>query len=164
MTAAVTQCQKGEHLLGLEKDAARFSKHVSIQPDGCHIWAGAKAGRGYGVFMVGSRTDGSRRMVYAHRWAYVHRFGAIPEGLTIDHLCNTPACVNPAHLSPATQYDNSMRGNSAAAVNKRKTHCPAGHEYDQKNTYVDATGARHCRACGRISAYNRWLKKKGRAA
>lgn len=28
-----------------------------------------------------------------------------------------------------------------------KTHCPAGHQYDERNTHVDKTGHRHCRAC-----------------
>lgn len=150
--------------MGLDRDVARFRKYVQPQANGCHLWTGAKAGRGYGVFGVGSRLDGSRRQVYAHRWSYVRAHGPIPEGLTVDHLCNTPACVNPEHMVLATQYENSMRGTCVAAVNKRKTHCPAGHAYDKQNTYIDATGGRHCRACGRASAHRRWLKKKGRAS
>lgn len=30
-----------------------------------------------------------------------------------------------------------------------KTHCPAGHPYDEVNTYVDKRGHRSCRACQR---------------
>lgn len=152
---------KESALLGLDKDAERFFKYVRYDLNGCHIWTGAKAGRGYGVLVVGSRTDGSRRMVYAHRWAYARAKGEIPSGLTIDHLCNNPACVNPAHLEAVTQYENSMRGTCPTAMNRRKTHCPAGHAYDEANTHVDAKGGRHCRACWRISARKRWLKKKG---
>ena len=33
--------------------------------------------------------------------------------------------------------------------NKSKTHCPNMHDYDEKNTYIDSTGARHCRNCDR---------------
>jgi WhiB family redox-sensing transcriptional regulator len=33
--------------------------------------------------------------------------------------------------------------------NASKTHCPQMHLYDYANTYVDATGRRHCRQCAR---------------
>ncbi len=39
---------------------------------------------------------------YAHRQAWIDRFGAIPEGLHIDHLCENPACVNPDHMQLLT--------------------------------------------------------------
>jgi hypothetical protein len=31
--------------------------------------------------------------------------------------------------------------------NRRKTHCPQGHEYTRENTYVFADGRRRCRWC-----------------
>jgi len=31
------------------------------------------------------------------------------------------------------------------------THCPAGHAYDEANTYVDPRGRRSCRSCKRAS-------------
>ena len=151
-------------LLGLDRDVVRFEKYVQVQESGCHHWTGGKAGRGYGVFTVGFKSDKTQRLIYAHRWAFVRHSGAIPDGLTIDHLCNNPQCVNPAHLVLATAYDNSMRGSNPAALNKRKTHCPAGHEYDQKNTHIDKTGSRHCRICDRLRHYARFQVEKGRAA
>lgn len=33
-----------------------------------------------------------------------------------------------------------------------RTHCPAGHPYDEENTYRRADGSRKCRACHRIRA------------
>lgn len=33
--------------------------------------------------------------------------------------------------------------------NSIKTHCPHGHLYDEKNTYVNRLGSRECRACDR---------------
>lgn len=30
-----------------------------------------------------------------------------------------------------------------------RTHCPAGHEYNEANTYVDRKGSRNCRTCRR---------------
>jgi HNH endonuclease len=37
-------------------------------------------------------------MFYAHRYYYLKYKGSIPEDLTIDHLCEVRACVNPEHL------------------------------------------------------------------
>jgi len=42
-----------------------------------------------------------------------------------------------------------------------KTHCPAGHEYDSANTYVDRNGARNCRACRRVSSARYTAKIRG---
>jgi hypothetical protein len=49
-------------------------------------------------------------MVPAHRLFYEERYGPIPEGHQLDHLCRQPACVNPAHLEPVTQTENIRRG------------------------------------------------------
>ena len=48
-------------------------------------------------------------MKYAHRLAYVKAKGAIPEGLTIDHLCRVRNCVNPEHLEAVTFLENIRR-------------------------------------------------------
>jgi hypothetical protein len=46
---------------------------------------------------------------YAHRLVYRALRGPIPDGLTLDHLCRVPACVNPWHLEPVTAAENSRR-------------------------------------------------------
>ena len=91
--------------------------------------------------------DGKQRS--AHRWAYERLVGPIPEGLTIDHLCNNPPCVNTAHLQIATVRQNLLRGNTYSGRNSRKTRCPRGHPYDIENTYIYPSGRRDCRACRR---------------
>jgi hypothetical protein len=40
---------------------------------------------------------------------FVHYYGEIPEGLTIDHMCERPACVNPKHLQAVTHRQNVLR-------------------------------------------------------
>jgi hypothetical protein len=40
-----------------------------------------------------------------------------------------------------------------------RTHCPAGHPYDEANTYVDKKGRRSCRACTR-AAQQAWERRK----
>lgn len=108
--------------------------------DGCWIWTAALDRDGYGR----CRRDGGKR---AHRVAYEELIGPIPEGLVIDHLCRVRACVNPAHLEPVANLDNLMRGQTLAAINAAKTHCPRGHEYTSENTQRKSNGSRICRTC-----------------
>ena len=112
-------------------------------PGGCLIWTAMATKNGYGRFWDGSR------MVVAHRISYELHVGVkIPEGLQIDHLCRVRRCVNPDHLEVVTQRENWRRGKSITRALADKTHCPAGHPYDEENTY-QRRGRRHCRICGR---------------
>jgi hypothetical protein len=113
---------------------------------------------------------------YAHRVAYELLIGAVPNDLTLDHLCHTRdaacpggrtcphrRCVNPAHLEPVSGRVNRLRGRSPAAANVHKTHCPKGHPYDEANTYVNpAHGGRVCRTCNNEAQRAYQLRKRGR--
>lgn len=112
---------------------------------GCWLWTRAKKENGYGVVWDGSRTR------YVHRVSYELFVGPIPDGLTIDHLCRVRSCLNPQHLEPVTAGENTLRGDSPAAVNARKTHCPRGHAFDHLN--VD--GQRRCYQCDNLRAAKR---------
>lgn len=135
---------------------ARFMAKVKVDEAGCWIWQGYIAENGYGTF----RTSKDKRGP-AHRRGYELLVGPVPKHLELDHLCRVRACVNPGHLEPVTPAVNRNRAPSCIeVVNKAKTHCPKGHEYDEQNTYV-RSGKRHCRECMR--AYNRrryWERKE----
>lgn len=119
----------------------RFTDKIRVSDEGCIEWVGGKTVGGYGVFSVRpGRSDPKKDM--AHRWAYEHFVGPIPDGYDVDHLCRNRACVNPDHLEPVSRAENIRR---AAAA---KTHCPSGHPYDEKNTLMSPNSAhRRCRAC-----------------
>lgn len=116
----------------------------------CWEWTGWR-NAGYGMFSLALGSGGDRRLVRAHRWAYEHLVGSIPDGLTIDHLCRNRACVRPGHLQPVTQALNCLRGQSIPSRNARKTHCKRGHPLSGSNLrLLDAGKQRRCRACDRL--------------
>lgn len=123
--------------------AERIKARIVAAPSGCWEWQGYRDRKGYGRFSLKDRP------VVVARAAYEAFVGPIPVGYTIDHLCRNPPCVNPAHLQPVTRGENTLRGHTLTAELKAKTHCPAGHDYDGRNTYVDRRGRRSCKECKR---------------
>jgi hypothetical protein len=106
--------------------------------DGCWMWTSTVAGR-YGQI----RYKG--RQYPAHRFMYEMMIGPIPDGLQLDHLCRNNLCVRPDHLEPVTCRENLRRGENS---NRRKTHCPQGHEYTLENTEMNQH-SRRCKECRR---------------
>lgn len=69
----------------------------------CWVWQLGLNGQGYGARW-------NRR---AHVLYYERRYGPVPAGLELDHLCGIRSCVNPAHLEPVTHAENLRRGMGA---------------------------------------------------
>lgn len=139
----------------------RFIENTITTDDGCIIWTGGLNNVGYGQFYYGKTEQRRTGKGYAHRWSYEHFVGPIPAGLHLDHLCRTPACVNPDHLEPVTVRENLLRGVGPAAQHAAKTHCPKGHPYSGDNLYNHPTKVmRVCRTCGRDRARRRRTERK----
>lgn len=92
----------------------------------------------------------------AHRWLLGHLRGApLQPGEVACHYCDNPPCCNARHLYVGTQADNirdaMVRGRHVPPPRamEAKTTCPAGHPYDEANTWIRRTGSRQCRACDR---------------
>lgn len=116
--------------------AGRISEYSEPCPTtGCFLWKGAVTD-GYARVKIGGRSYS------AHRVAYQHSVGSIPEGMVLDHVCRERSCVNPDHLRVLTNKANILAAGatSPTAVNARKTSCPkCGGAY-----YTTGQGKRVC--------------------
>lgn len=131
----------------------RFFAKVEKREDGCWIWTGATGGSDpyfYGVFLNTT----------AHRVSYEHFIGPIPDGMVVDHLCETKLCVNPDHVRVCTQQENLHA--SALTINSKNaalTHCKNGHPLSGDNVRM-YRHQRVCRACKREWAARKRSKKQ----
>ncbi len=143
----------------LERTLARIELGSEFNGSPCWIFTGAKNGWGYGTVGI-TRT----RMRGTHRVTYEALVGPIPAGLDIDHLCRVRACCNPEHLEPKTRRANVLCGETVAAANAAKTHCPRGHELSGDNLAPDGlrNGRRLCLTC-RPALYQQWLARNHEA-
>lgn len=99
----------------------------------------------------------------AYRALYEYVIGEIPQGATLDHLCDNPNCVNPNHLAIASMRANVLRNSSPPSENARKTHCKRGHPFNVENTYWRKDGrGRICRKC-RVIRQTEYLARTGQA-
>lgn len=142
-----------------QPEEQRFFAKVIEGPGDCWYWDGHVSAKGYGSF--GLTGPERRGKMQAHRWSYEYFCAPIPDGLTIDHLCHTAdnscqggdncphrRCVNPWHMEPVPAEVNKGRSRlSISAINKAKTCCKRGHEFNEANTMLLPNGGRRCRPC-----------------
>lgn len=77
--------------------------------------------------------------------------GPRPEGTECcRHLDDNPLNNTLTNLTWGTYGENSRDMVRNGGGNAGKVRCKRDHLFDEANTYVDKSGARHCRACGRI--------------
>jgi len=157
----------------------RYTSYVDQRgPDECWPWTGGRNEKNYGQFNTGEPSG------IAHRYGFSQLVRPLEPGETVDHTCHNGsgcsggntcehrACQNPAHWEAVDNWTNGSRGESFSAVNARKTHCPAGHELTEENTYlVNGGRSRQCKICTKDKAkktqqsesYKAWKRENYRA-
>jgi hypothetical protein len=123
----------------------------SLKTDDCILWPGRIGSTGYG--RIG-------RTGIAHRAVFEARFGPIPDGLHLDHLCRNPPCVHPDHLDPVDLMDNVARGFIARMGFDPRLTCKAGHPRTAENVRPSTGNGRACRPCARARVRERYWRKK----
>lgn len=103
--------KKGEPKFYVHRHGKRLSvTDYVVDPDtGCHRWQRSISKiTGYGRIGVG------RKVVSAHVFFYEQKYGAVPDGMVLDHVydrgCRYRDCVNTDHLEPVTHARNNRRG------------------------------------------------------
>lgn len=122
----------------------------------CWLWIGSRSDGAYGQFRLPGGVGS--KLVQAHRYAYESLVGAIPDGLTLDHLCENKGCVNPAHLEAVSLAENIRRSKG-----RKRDECPKGHVYTPATTAFSTGGSRICLICDqpRLEARRRVLETSG---
>ena len=124
----------------------RLVKNTLVTQDKHWIWLGENHISGYGITNYKN-----------NRHARVHRLSCyLFHNLDLNvrkqlachkTTCNRKNCWNPEHLYVGNQANN-MKDTVRCKTHYQtiKTHCPKGHEYDNKNTFLYQE-RRYCRAC-----------------
>lgn len=106
-----------------------WSKVVRRGPDECWLWTGGTSSTGYGRFHYSPE----HRDRYAHVVSLLIAVGeAGYDRACACHHCDTPLCVNPAHLYWGTQATNvrdMVARGRASGGRAKKVECKKGHPY-----------------------------------
>ena len=99
----------------------RFWSKVEKRADGCWVWAGETYSNSNGKLLYGRFRIGAHRYA-AHRISWRIFYGAIIDGLQLDHRCHNTLCVNPAHLHLVDAVGNSENRAGANQVTNNGRH------------------------------------------
>jgi len=132
----------------------RFWKFV-FKTHSCWFWIGCVNEHGYGFFSYPPRQR-------AHHIAWFLATGHWPEKHLL-HSCDTPQCVNPAHLREGTNLENhqdaARKGVNPNLIKQFAKYCKYGHRRTEGNLITSKEGLRACKTCNNLRAI-RWQKAK----
>lgn len=97
----------------------RLMRSITVDENGCWISSlGPDAPNTY------SKVNTKGEWARGHRAMYEHKYGPIPDGLLVCHKCDTPKCVNPAHLFLGTHKDNMQDMHAKGRARNGKKRVP----------------------------------------
>lgn len=149
-----------------------FSEMSQMNPTR-RIWH-AMLARCYKPKTNGYKYYGGRGITVCERWrssfdAFLQDMGERPPGMQIDRYPDQNGNYEPGNCRWATTHENAKnrRWTAARALaiknaalilhnqQRSQTHCSYGHEYTDKNTYVNPQGRRCCRTCHNAASAKR---------
>jgi HNH endonuclease len=102
----------------------RFWRQVAkAGPDDCWLWTGKGGDGRYGSMQLGGKGT-KHRLVHRLSWELANG-GSPPDGMVVMHTCDTPLCVNPAHLVLGTFAENTA---DMIAKGRKRTVAKVGNE------------------------------------
>lgn len=124
----------------------RIRSLVSGAPQLLSMWS--TQSDGYLKARVGGRAVSSGRFV--HCLVLEAFVSPRPDGMVTRHLNGNPADNRVENLAWGTQAENMRDAvRHGTHYEMRRTHCPLGHAYDEKNTGNYTGSNRTCRTCAR---------------
>ena len=91
------------------KPIDRFLAKVSMSQASathCWVWKASRTQQGYGMFSYKGKS------IPAHRFAFEHYKGEIPDSNIVHQVCQNNCCVNPDHLVICTKSESRLKYNS----------------------------------------------------
>lgn len=95
---------------------------------GCWLWEGRTTKSGYGALWV----PALRKMVSAHRMAWILTHGLVPAGLEVCHRCDQRSCCKPSCLWLGTHLEN-MRDMQAKGRRSPHAHARKGRKFSAEH-------------------------------